>query len=333
MSADSLNIAVARTFVPRLSRIVALTGVVIMLATPGPRPGSRRRSTPRTSARGNAVTHWNAVATDAFTPSQGTNPMAQSRTLAILHAAMHDALNAIDRRFEAYTPGLDEAPGASVDAAVAAAARDVLVALLPDQAALVEAAYDRALAAVPDGPAKTAGIATGQASAAANITRRQGDGFDEATQPVYVPRPGSRGVSVHATIQLRRAARLGTRQAVHHRARRARGRRAASLVQHPVRPRPRIREGYRRHRQHDPHARTIGDRAVLVRGFAARMEPDREHGRPTARPGSLVGGARVRAGQLRDGGRVHRGFRGQVSVPLLATGDGDPRGGDRWQSR
>jgi hypothetical protein len=139
---------------------------------------------------GNAVTRWNAVSTDAFTPSQGTNPMAQSRTLAIVHAAIHDALNAIDRRFEAYTQGVDKAPGASVDAAVAAAARDVLVALLPDQAPLVEAAYGRALASIPDGPAKTAGIATGQASAAANMRRRQGDGFDTATQPVYLPRPG-----------------------------------------------------------------------------------------------------------------------------------------------
>jgi hypothetical protein len=116
--------------------------------------------------------------------------MAQSRTLAILHAATHDALNAIDVRFEPYTPGLDKAPGASVEAAVAAAARDVLVALLPDQAALVEAAYGRALAGVPDGPAKTAGIDTGRASALANMTRRQGDGLEEATQPVYVPRPG-----------------------------------------------------------------------------------------------------------------------------------------------
>jgi hypothetical protein len=139
---------------------------------------------------GNVVTHWNAVATDAFTPSQGTNPMAQSRTLAILHASIHDALNAIDRRFEAYTPGLHPAPRASVEAAVAAAARDVLVALVPDQAALVEAAYGRALAAVPDGPAKIAGIATGQASASAILRRRQGDGFETATEPVYMPRPG-----------------------------------------------------------------------------------------------------------------------------------------------
>jgi hypothetical protein len=116
--------------------------------------------------------------------------MAQSRTLAILHAAMHDALNAIDRRFEAYTPGLDEVPEASVDAAVATAARDVLVTLLPDQAALVEAAYSRALAAVSDGPAKTAGIVTGRAAATANVTRRQRDGFEQATKPEYMPRQG-----------------------------------------------------------------------------------------------------------------------------------------------
>ena len=140
--------------------------------------------------RGNAVIDWNTVATDAFTPSQGTNPMAQSRTLAILHAAMHDALNAIDRRFAPYTAGLPQARGASVEAAVAAAARDVLVTLLPDQTSLVETAYARALAAVPEGPAKAAGIATGQAAAAVNLARRQGDGFEEASQPVYVPRKG-----------------------------------------------------------------------------------------------------------------------------------------------
>ena len=139
---------------------------------------------------GNAVTHWNAVAGEAFAPTQGTNPLAQSRTLAILHAAIHDVLNAIDRRFEPYTPGLAAAPGASVDAAVAAAAREVLIALVPDQAALVDAAYERALASVADGPSKAAGVAAGRASATATLTRRQQDGLDSATQPVYVPRPG-----------------------------------------------------------------------------------------------------------------------------------------------
>jgi hypothetical protein len=140
-------------------------------------------------SRGNAVTHWNAVATDAFTPTEGTNPMMQSRALSILHAAIHDALNAIDRRFEAYTPGLAASPRASVDAAVAAAARDVLVALVPDQSTLVETAYDRALSAIADGPARRAGIALGQASAFSTLARRQDDGHAAAAQP-YVPRPG-----------------------------------------------------------------------------------------------------------------------------------------------
>jgi hypothetical protein len=190
MLADSLNNAIVRPPVPWLSKIVALAGLSMLLANPvGAQEGGGGR--PAEAPRGDVVTRWNAVATDAFTPSQGTNPMAQSRTLAILHAAIHDALNAIERRFEPYTPGLDVAPGASVEAAVAAAARDVLVALLPDQAALVEAAYGLALAAVPDGPAKTAGIATGQASATANMARRHGDGFEEAAQPVYVPRSGA----------------------------------------------------------------------------------------------------------------------------------------------
>jgi hypothetical protein len=189
MSADSLNIAAVRSLVPLLARAAALGVIAIALAPPG---HAQEAGVTHAAGqpRGNAVTHWNAVATDAFTPSQGTNPMAQSRTLAILHAAMHDALNAIDRRFEFYAPGLDEAPGASVDAAVATAAREVLVALLPGQAALVEAAYGRALAGVPDGPGKDAGVATGRASAVTNLTLRQEDGFEEATQPVYVPRPG-----------------------------------------------------------------------------------------------------------------------------------------------
>jgi hypothetical protein len=144
----------------------------------------------RPRPRANAVTHWNAIADAAFTPTHGTNPMAQSRTLAILHAVIHDALNAIEPRFESYTPGLVATPGASIDAAVAAAARDVLVTLLPDQAALVEAEYDRALLAVRDEAAKAAGVATGQAAARATLTRRQDDGFEQAAKP-YVPRPGA----------------------------------------------------------------------------------------------------------------------------------------------
>ena len=189
MIADLLKLADARTLVLRLSRMAVVVSVAMTLSVPG-RAKDVDFAQAGGSLRGNAVTHWNSVANDVFKPTQGTNPMGQSRSLAILHAAIHDALNAIDRRFASYTPGLADAQGASVDAAVAAAAHDVLVSQAPEQAALVEDAYSRALANIPDGAAKASGIAAGQASAATNMLRRRNDGSEQAADPVYVPRSG-----------------------------------------------------------------------------------------------------------------------------------------------
>ncbi len=138
----------------------------------------------------NSVTWWNAVAIEALTAFEGTNPMAHSRTLAILQASVHDALNAIQRRFEPYTEGMLRAPRASADAAVAAASREVLLTLLPDRADFVNDAYTRAIAGIFDGPAKNGGIATGVAAARATLARREGDGSENGSQPVYAPKPG-----------------------------------------------------------------------------------------------------------------------------------------------
>ena len=79
----------------------------------------------------------------------------------MVHAAIHDAVNATDRRYEPYTSDLS-APGGSLDAAVAAAAHDVLVVLSPSRTAITDAEYAAALAEIPEGPAKAAGIAIGQ---------------------------------------------------------------------------------------------------------------------------------------------------------------------------
>ena len=178
---------ILRAFVARLLSVAVLAGTAATVAAPLDTAADELARTPRHHRHHNEVVHWNTIAADAFAPSQGTNPMAQSRTLAILHAAIHDALNTINRRYEPYTAGLPAAPKASADAAVAAAAREVLVTLLPEQAELVETAYGRALMTVREGAAKTAGIATGQAAAWATMNRRQGDGAETATQPAYVP--------------------------------------------------------------------------------------------------------------------------------------------------
>lgn len=179
-----------RTFIAHLTSVAALAGVAITLSTPALAAGNDAARPTHPHRNVNAVVHWNTIAAETFAPSQGTNPMAQSRTFSILHAAIHDALNAIERRYESHTPGLAPAPEASADVTVAAAAREVLASLVPDQAALVQAAYARSLDTVRNGPAKTAGIATGQAAARATMKRRQGDGSETAAQPIYTPRSG-----------------------------------------------------------------------------------------------------------------------------------------------
>jgi hypothetical protein len=140
---------------------------------------------------GDAVTIWNAnagVAATAACIAPLGDPLHESRMYAMTHVAIHDALNAIDRRSRPYAFEKAE-PGASPDAAVAAAARDVLVALigqLPLELisqscidagiASVEADYSTALATIPDVPAKSQGIAVGKAAAAAILALRATDG-------------------------------------------------------------------------------------------------------------------------------------------------------------
>lgn len=103
--------------------------------------------------------------------------------------AVHDTLNTIDRRYRPYAAGRTVARGASVDAAVAAAARTVLVSSvkdLPDMFAdcraaglqVAEDAYVAALEAIPEGPAEDAGVATGAAAAERVIAKRTDDGAD-----------------------------------------------------------------------------------------------------------------------------------------------------------
>src|SRR6266567_2201161 len=82
---------------------------------------------------GDAVIQWNAhagvAATKACMPPL-SNPFHESRTYAMMHIAIHDALNAIDRRYQPHTFDKKAELGASPDAAVAAAAHDVLVPLI-----------------------------------------------------------------------------------------------------------------------------------------------------------------------------------------------------------
>jgi VCPO second helical-bundle domain len=150
--------------ISRLSTILLSFAAILSLALAG------------APARADVVTDWNVIAITAI-PTGGLNfPAIQGlRILAMTHAAIHDALNAIDRRYKPYDMDRLAEPGASPEAAVAAAAHDVLVAQIPAQQATLDAAYASSLAGIPDGAAKTRGIAIGQAAAATILALRSAD--------------------------------------------------------------------------------------------------------------------------------------------------------------
>jgi hypothetical protein len=150
-------------------------------------------TSPGTPAWADEVADWNIAALDMVVAG-GQNPILVSRTLAMMHLAIHDALNAIERRYEPYLSEGRAEPQAAPGAAVAAAARDVLAGVLPsfgtaEQRAkaigMLERTYTAALAKIPDGIQKNHGLVAGQAAAAAMLTARQQD--NATATPQYTP--------------------------------------------------------------------------------------------------------------------------------------------------
>ncbi|MBV9323405.1 MAG: vanadium-dependent haloperoxidase [Chloroflexi bacterium] len=145
------------------------------------------------AATDDAVLTWNKNASAAGTAAcldlPPGDPFHQSRLYAMTHIAIHDALNAIDRRSQPYVFDGHRQPGASPDAAVAAAARTVLVALISELPlelvttsciaaglASVDTSYAAALGLIRNGQAKTQGIALGEAAGQAILANRANDG-------------------------------------------------------------------------------------------------------------------------------------------------------------
>ena len=152
------------------------------------------------SASTDAVLWWNESAGRAAIAAclaPTGNALAESRMYAMVHVAMHDALNAIDRQSRPYAFEAQVTGRTSRNAALASAARDVLVSVLgqlqesaqciQDGIASVEADYAAALAVIVDGDAKTRGVMLGQAAAEAILTLRATDGSDTPLQDFSYP--------------------------------------------------------------------------------------------------------------------------------------------------
>jgi PAP2 superfamily len=128
-------------------------------------------------ARADTVTEWNQNASNALFVVAGQPPQVSVPNLAMVHGAVYDAVNAIDDGHEGYliTPRAART-SASEEAAAATAAHDVLVHLVPAQQATLDGQLATSLAGVPDGTAKSEGVAVGKLAATAMITARANDG-------------------------------------------------------------------------------------------------------------------------------------------------------------
>jgi hypothetical protein len=132
------------------------------------------------SAGASAATRWNLNATNALIVTGGQPPPVSMLHLAMVHAAMYDAVNAIDGGYTPYLISPNATPFDSQDAAAATAAYHVLKSILPAQAGPLATLYSTDPAidplVTPDGPAKSGGIAAGVAAANKMIEVRTGDG-------------------------------------------------------------------------------------------------------------------------------------------------------------
>jgi PAP2 superfamily len=163
------------------SRMVVIAGVLMAAAT--------------VSARADVVTDWNNVALTAITADRQAPPFT-TRSMAMVHSAIFDAVNSVQRRYTPFIVDATPEPGASMDAAASAAARGVLLQLCPSQSAAIEQAYGTSLAEITDATARTKGIALGEKVAGRVLAARMSDG---TTGPdLYRPRTAA-GVYVPTT--------------------------------------------------------------------------------------------------------------------------------------
>ena len=130
-----------------------------------------------TLVRADVVTDWNNAALDAIRAGSTAPPIA-SRSLAILHVSIYDAVNGIARTHEPYLVQSGVPASASRQAAASAAAHEALVNLFPAAAATFDALHAAILATIPNGPQKAAGSVWGEFVAGQILASRANDGSD-----------------------------------------------------------------------------------------------------------------------------------------------------------
>ncbi|MFN0316247.1 MAG: vanadium-dependent haloperoxidase [Burkholderiales bacterium] len=144
-------------------------------------------------ALADAVLDWNEIGVATVLAAR-QGPPGDARSMAMMHVAMFNAVNAIDLLYTPYRAELRAPAGASVSAAAAAAAHTVLVRLFPERRETLGKAYAASLKQISGERGVEAGVALGEQAGNDLLALRANDGvgvanvYRPATSPgVYVP--------------------------------------------------------------------------------------------------------------------------------------------------
>ena len=144
-------------------------------------------------ARANVISDWDEKALAVVAPMP---PYTAQRLIGMVHLAMFDAVNSIERRYRPYLVELKAERTTAKEAAAATAAATVLATIDPKTAGDMKAALASYLASIPDGKDKLDGVQLGEAVALRIVEARTNDGSEEpdayrprTTPGVYVPTP------------------------------------------------------------------------------------------------------------------------------------------------
>ncbi|HSH40161.1 MAG TPA: vanadium-dependent haloperoxidase [Chthoniobacterales bacterium] len=148
-----------------------------------------------TSQSADAVIQWNRILLEIVrvppAPDAKPSTVHPTRSFAIMHAAIYNAVNAIEKTHSDYLFSVKAPKDSSPEAAVATAGHDTLLKLYPNEQQMLRARLQESLAQIPDSPSKTRGIKLGQEVAQRILELRKGDGSEAEPAPfVAGSKPG-----------------------------------------------------------------------------------------------------------------------------------------------
>ena len=169
-----------------MKRIIFLL-LIMAIVVMGSAPTQARPAPSQNSGSDDPVVHWNQVLQEMVQiPGLQPPTINTSRSFAMMHVAIFDAVNAIDRSFKPYFARVKASRGASMVAAAAQAAHDILESLYPQQRFRFETELSASLEGIPPGRAEQ-GIAIGKAVAEQILAWRSSDRWDAVPPPFWLP--------------------------------------------------------------------------------------------------------------------------------------------------